>query len=132
MPSIGPAWHFDSQATYVITGAFGGIGRSIARWMMKRNARHLLLLSRSGAQTRAAQILLRDLELGGVAVLAPSCDIGNERSLQASLKKCDTVAHPIQGCIHSAMALKVCYVAKAIPEQSNAYMLGCCFRQNER
>ena len=119
MPSIGPAWHFDPQATYVITGAFGGIGRSTARWMMKRNARHLLLLSRSGAQTRAAQILLHDLELGGVAVLAPSCDIGNERSLLASLKQCDTAAHPIQGCIHSAMALKVCCVARAIRYQSN-------------
>ena len=132
MPTIAAPWHFDPQATYVITGAFGGIGRSIARWMMKRNARHLLLLSRTGAQTRAAQILLRDLELGGVAVLAPSCDIGDEISLLASLKQCDTDAHPIQGCIHSAMALKVCCIARVVREQSNVYMLGCYFRQNER
>lgn len=111
MPTIGPTWHFDPRATYVITGAFGGLGRSIARWMMRRDARHLLLLSRNGARTRAAQILLRDLELGGVAVLAPSCDIGDEMSLLACLKHCDTVAHPIQGCIHSAMALKVCCIA---------------------
>ena len=78
--------------------------------MMKRNARHLLLLSRNGAKTRAAQILLRDLELGGVTVLASPCDIGDERSLLASLKQCDTVEHPVRGCIHSAMALKVCCV----------------------
>ena len=110
MPTVGAPWHFDPHATYVITGAFGGIGRSIARWMMKRNARHLLLLSRNGAQTRPAQILLRDLELGGVTVFAPPCDIGDERSLLASLKQCDTVGHPIQGCIHGAMALKVCCV----------------------
>ena len=90
--------------------------------MMKRNARYLLLLSRNGAQTRAAQILLRDLELGGVAVLAPPCDIGDEMSLLASLKQCDTVAHPIQGCIHSAMALRVCCVTRIIPEQSNVHV----------
>ena len=132
MPIIAAPWHFDPQATYVITGAFGGIGRSIARWMMKRNAKYLLLLSRNGAQTRAAQLLLRDLELGGVTVLAPSCDIGDERSLVASLKQCDTDAHPIQGCIHSAMALKVCCLARVKGEQSNVYMLGCYFRQNER
>ena len=132
MPTVAAPWYFDPEATYVITGAFGGIGRSIARWMMKCNARHLLLLSRTGAKTRAAQILLRDLELGGVAALAPSCDIGDERSLLASLKQCDTIAHPIRGCIHGAMALKVCCVAEVVREQFNEYMLGCYFRQNER
>ena len=74
---------------------------------MKRNARHLLLLSRNGPKSQAAQILLTDLKLGGVVVLAPPCDIGDERSLLAALAQCNTVTHPIKGCIHSAMALKV-------------------------
>ena len=72
MLSIEPSWYFDPQATYVITGAFGGLGRSIARWMMKRNARHLLLLS---CNFPKGQTLILDLKLGGVAVLAPPCDI---------------------------------------------------------
>ena len=110
MPSIEHSWQFDPQATYVITGAFGGLGRSIARWMMKGSARHLLLLSRNGPKDQAAQTLLLDLKLGGVAVLAPPCDVGDEKSLLAGLAQCDTVAHPIEGCIHSAMALKVCRV----------------------
>ena len=111
MPNIEAPWHFDPQATYIITGAFGGLGRSIARWMMKRNARHLLLLSRNGPKSQAAQTLLLDLKLGGVTVLAPTCDIGDEKSLLAGLAHCDTAAHPIKGCIHSAMALKVRGVA---------------------
>lgn len=106
MPSIEAPWYFDPQATYIITGAFGGLGRSIARWMMNRNARHLLLLSRNGAQSQAAQTLLLDLKLGGVTVHAPKCDIGDEKSLLAGLAHCDAAAHPIKGCIHSAMALK--------------------------
>ena len=114
MPSIEPSWHFDPQATYVITGAFGGLGRSIARWMMKRSARHLLLLSRNGSKGQAAQTLLLDLKLGGVAAFAPPCDIGDEKSLLAGLAKLDTVAHPVKGCIHSAMALKVCIIALLI------------------
>ena len=109
MPSIEPTWNFDPQATYVITGAFGGLGRSIARWMMKRSARHLLL-SRNGPKGQAAQTLLHDLKLAGVAVLAPPCDIGDEKSLLAGLAQFDTETHPIKGCIHSAMALKVCRV----------------------
>ena len=107
MPSIAPSWTFDPQATYVITGAFGGLGRSVARWMMRRNARHLLLLSRTGPQSQAAQNLVLDLKQGGVSVLAPPCDIGNEESLVAALEQCDSAAHPVKGCIHSAMALKV-------------------------
>ena len=76
--------------------------------MMNRNARHLLLLSRNGPKSQAAQTLLTDLKLGGVAVLSPPCDIGDEKSLLAALALCNIVAHPIKGCIHSAMALKVC------------------------
>ena len=75
---------------------------------MKRNARHLLLLSRSGPKSQAAQTLLINLKLGGVSVLAPPCDIGDEKSLLVALAQCDTVSHPIKGCIHGAMALKVC------------------------
>ena len=84
--------------------------------MMKRNARHLLLLSRNGPQSQAAQTLLLDLKLGGVTVLAPKCDIGDEKSLLAGLGHCDTATHPIKGCIHSAMALKVRGVALVTPE----------------
>ena len=84
--------------------------------MMKRNARHLLLLSRNGPGSQAAQTLLHDLKLGGVKVLAPTCDIGDEESLLAGLGHCDTEAHPIKGCIHSAMALKVWEVALVPPK----------------
>ena len=113
MPSIEPSWNFDPQATYIITGAFGGLGRSIARWMMKRGARHLLLLSRNGPKGQAAQTLLLELELGGVAVLAPPCDIGDEKSLLAGLAHFDTVAHPVKGCIHGAMTLRVCRIVSS-------------------
>ena len=75
--------------------------------MMKRNTKNLLLLSRNGPRSQAAQTLMTDLKLGGVAVLAPPCDVGDEKSLLAALAQCNTTAHPIKGCIHSAMALKV-------------------------
>ena len=119
MPSVEAAWRFDSRATYIITGAFGGLGRSVARWMMKRGVGRLLLLSRKGPQSEAARTLLRDLELGGVAVLAPTCDVGDEMSLRASLEHCDTVSYPIKGCIHGAMALKVCSIASKPQKHSD-------------
>lgn len=41
-----PTVNFDSESCYVITGALGGLGQSLIRWMGDRGARRLALLSR--------------------------------------------------------------------------------------
>ena len=108
MPSTEPSWYFDEHATYIISGAFGGLGRNIARWMMSRKARHLVLLSRSGAKGKAALALLEDLKKNGLTVEAPACDIGNEKDLASVLTHCAKKLPPIRGCIQGSMVLKVC------------------------
>lgn len=40
------------DATYLITGGLGLIGLSVARWLVERGARHLVLVSRSGVPDR--------------------------------------------------------------------------------
>ena len=37
----------DSEATYLITGGLGALGLIVARWMVERGARHLVLVGRS-------------------------------------------------------------------------------------
>jgi NADPH:quinone reductase and related Zn-dependent oxidoreductases len=39
------------DATYVIIGGTGGLGRSISRWMISKGARHIVLLSRRGSSS---------------------------------------------------------------------------------
>jgi phthiocerol/phenolphthiocerol synthesis type-I polyketide synthase C len=39
-------WH--AEATYLITGGLGGLGLTVARWMVEQGARHLVLTSRTG------------------------------------------------------------------------------------
>jgi NAD(P)-dependent dehydrogenase (short-subunit alcohol dehydrogenase family) len=56
---------FDAHSTYVIAGGLGGIGRSIARWMVSRGVRNLVLLSRSGVSTDARQNLIKEAEGAG-------------------------------------------------------------------
>jgi len=107
MPRAQPSWYFDEHATYVISGGFGGLGRNIARWMMGRKAKHLVLLSRSGAKGEAALALLADLEKNGVEVEASACDIGNEKDLVSVLTHCAKTLPPIKGCIQGSMVLKV-------------------------
>jgi NADPH:quinone reductase-like Zn-dependent oxidoreductase len=96
-----------SDATYVIAGGLGGLGRSAAKWMAGKGARHLLLLSRSGPQSESAKTLVRDLERAGVRVAAPTCDVSNEEQLASVLSSCQQTMPPFRGCIQGTMVLRV-------------------------
>ncbi|KAL8721434.1 MAG: hypothetical protein Q9225_001879 [Loekoesia sp. 1 TL-2023] len=101
-----PTWHFDENATYVISGGLGGLGRSIVRWMVGRKAKYLLLLSRSGANGEAAATLLKELEDTGVHAEIPLCDISSEEVLISVLARYTKTLPPIKGCIQASMVLK--------------------------
>lgn len=107
MPTKKPSWYFDQNATYVVSGGLGGLGRSIARWMMSRGAKHLLLLSRSGTKDEAATALLDELKENGVNAAAPPCDISDEAALVSVLAKYAQAFPPVKGCIQGSMVLKV-------------------------
>lgn len=92
----------------MISGGLGGIGRSIARWMVQRGARHLILLSRSGPQTEAAHILLGELQDQGVEVEVPVANIADGPLLQTKLGELSQRMPPIKGCIQSSMVLADC------------------------
>ncbi|KAF1979893.1 KR-domain-containing protein [Bimuria novae-zelandiae CBS 107.79] len=42
---------FDCNATYILVGGLGGLGRSLITWMAGRGARHIAVISRSGTNT---------------------------------------------------------------------------------
>jgi KR domain/Phosphopantetheine attachment site len=102
-----PRYNFNSNATYLIAGGLGGLGRSIARWMAERKAKNLILLSRSGIQHEAARILLDELKAKGVNVAAPPCDVSDLQALSFTLAECSKTMPPIKGCIQASMVLKV-------------------------
>ncbi|KAF1948945.1 ketoacyl-synt-domain-containing protein [Byssothecium circinans] len=101
-----PTVTLDPNATYVISGGTGGIGRSMARWCCARGARNLILLSRSGATGKAAQALVSDLKAQGVHVEAPPCDVADEQSLRSVLENCLRRMPPIKGCLQASGAYK--------------------------
>jgi NADPH:quinone reductase-like Zn-dependent oxidoreductase len=98
---------FHPNATYIITGGLGGLGKSIAKWMVTRGARNLLLLSRQGGETSAAEPFLNKLTASGVEVFAPKCDIGDEKAVNEVFREVQKCMPPIKGCIQASMVLKV-------------------------
>jgi SAM-dependent methyltransferase/NAD(P)-dependent dehydrogenase (short-subunit alcohol dehydrogenase family)/aryl carrier-like protein len=96
----------DPNATYVVAGGFGGLARRICRWTVERGARNLVLLSRSGPKSTAAQELLCELRLQGVRVECPACDISSTADLQHALEDSLTRLPPVKGCIQGALVLQ--------------------------
>lgn len=99
---------FKQNLSYVVAGGFGGLGRSIIRWMVDRGARHLIILSRSGPRTDAARSLVQELGSRGVHIATPEIDISDLRALQTSLAQLEGRHDmpPIRGCIQATVVLR--------------------------
>ncbi|KAI0120848.1 hypothetical protein F4776DRAFT_672631 [Hypoxylon sp. NC0597] len=99
-------WEFDNEASYVVAGGHGGVGRSIVEWMIGKGAKYLIVLSRSGASSRAATEMVSRLRAKGVAIVTPQCDITSMAALTEVLEVCSRTMPPIKGCINAANALQ--------------------------
>ncbi|KAI1073697.1 hypothetical protein F5B20DRAFT_586970 [Whalleya microplaca] len=106
VPSPEPAANFNTNASYVIAGGLGGIGRSLAAWFGRRGGKYLILLSRSGPTSEAAKNLIKELTAGGVTVATPRCDVSNTQSLKEAINGATKTMPPIKGCIQASMVLK--------------------------
>ena len=79
----------------------------MARWMISRNARNLILLSRSGARTEVARTFLNELRGSGILVEAPACDVTNMSVMQETFGGLMANMPPVKGCIQGSMVRRV-------------------------
>ncbi|KAL4788849.1 hypothetical protein BDV19DRAFT_62188 [Aspergillus venezuelensis] len=94
------------DATYLLVGGAGGIGRSIAHWLVAHGAKHLAVLSRSAETSPTGSILTTELQSKGCRVKLVSCDVSDEGSLARALKTCSEELPPIRGVLQGAMVLQ--------------------------
>ncbi|KAL9640595.1 MAG: hypothetical protein Q9204_000651 [Flavoplaca sp. TL-2023a] len=104
--SVENKYMFDTNATYLISGGLGGLGRCIARWMASRGARNLVLLSRSGPRSTAAHEMIAELTSQGIRVETPPCDAADLGALRSAISEISRTMHPIKGCIQAAGAIQ--------------------------
>jgi NADPH:quinone reductase-like Zn-dependent oxidoreductase/acyl carrier protein len=93
------------DATYLITGGLGGLGLSVARWMVERGARHLVLLGRKGATTPAQTAAVEALRAAGSEVKVAAADVAEPAQLARVLAEVDAHMPPLRGVIHAAGVL---------------------------
>ncbi|KAL6890027.1 hypothetical protein GGI43DRAFT_425686 [Trichoderma evansii] len=58
----------DSSASYLLVGGLGGLGRSVAVWMVQNGARHLTFLSRSAGTTDSDKLFVKEIQSMGCEV----------------------------------------------------------------
>ena len=94
------------DASYLLAGGLGGIGRATAQWMVGHGARNLIFVNRSGEKGKDARDTVRLLREQGCNVCIIACDISDAPSVQNLAEKLKANMPPIRGMIQGAMVLR--------------------------
>jgi acyl transferase domain-containing protein/NADPH:quinone reductase-like Zn-dependent oxidoreductase/acyl carrier protein len=96
---------FRNDRTYLVTGAFGGFGMALVRWMAQEGAQHLVLVGRNGASTGETRSLVTELRRQGGAVSIRALDVADEACVDALLVQIRADGPPLGGIFHAAVVL---------------------------
>jgi NADPH:quinone reductase-like Zn-dependent oxidoreductase/NADP-dependent 3-hydroxy acid dehydrogenase YdfG/acyl carrier protein len=108
----------DPQATYLVTGGLGALGRIAARRLIDSGARSVVLAGRSAEAADDGAPLGPDLP-EGVEVLVRRCDVSREEDVAALVAGLE---RPLRGIVHAAGVLDDAMVAGQTPERLAAVM----------
>ncbi|MEU8901778.1 type I polyketide synthase [Nocardia sp. NPDC048505] len=106
-----------TEGTVLITGGTGGLGATIARHLVNEHGvRALLLISRSGLSSAAAQQLSAELTAAGASVQISSCDVADRDAVRRLLAEIPSAA-PLSGVVHTAGVLDDAVIMSMSPER---------------
>lgn len=106
------------DGTYLITGGLGTLGLDVARWLVGRGARRLVLIGRQGLpprhqwhacadETARARIeAVQALEALGATVRVLALDIADHDAVAAALDPAALDMPPVRGLVHAAAVLR--------------------------
>ncbi|KAI9367806.1 hypothetical protein BJX61DRAFT_268487 [Aspergillus egyptiacus] len=107
VPSMPAQAQLHEDASYIVVGGFGGLGRSIISWLVEHGAKNIVSLSRSGAKDAESRAFVDHIRKQGVTLLASCCDVASPDAV--TLVAQDLVRlglPPVRGVINSAMVLR--------------------------
>ncbi|KAK1753759.1 putative polyketide synthase [Echria macrotheca] len=97
---------FRRDGTHVIVGGTGGLGRSMAKYMVEHGARNVVLLSRSGGGEQMVGQLREEIGCPEAKILVKKCDASDENQVRQLVAECTKTLPPICGVVHAAMVLR--------------------------
>ncbi|NOX38147.1 MAG: amino acid adenylation domain-containing protein [Calditrichaeota bacterium] len=110
------------RAWYLITGGMGALGMEVARWLVDRGARYLMLVGRS-SPTEAVHHQLQQWQEQGVTIRVEQVDISRKTAVEALFQKLQQEALPLKGIVHAAGTLADSTITQMTPEQIDRVVL---------
>jgi len=104
------------ERSALVTGGTGALGAEVARWLVARGARHLVLASRRGPAAPGAAELAAELTEQGVSVSVVACDVA-ERAQLAELLDAWPAEHPLTTVVHTAGVLDDGIIDRLTPQR---------------
>jgi acyl transferase domain-containing protein len=100
------------DASYLITGGLGGVGLAVARRLVDRGARYLVLVGRrglsdyTGQDERLRHSAVGALRARGARVLTLTLDIGDGAAVAATLAAIEQKVPLVRGVVHAAATIE--------------------------
>ncbi|KAE9363949.1 hypothetical protein N431DRAFT_474945 [Stipitochalara longipes BDJ] len=94
---------FDGAASYLLIGGLGGLGRSMATWMVQNGAKNLSFLSRSAGSGKHDANFVREIESMGCTAQLVRGDVSNHDDVARAV---DGTMAPLKGIVQMSMVLR--------------------------
>jgi acyl transferase domain-containing protein/acyl carrier protein len=119
-----------ADASYLVTGGFGGLGLRVAQWLVEQGARRLILMGRTPLPPRSSWdsvadgtsmaeriATVRRLEKMGATVYSAAVDVADTRQLTDFLAAYDQAGWPpIRGVVHAAGVIQDQFLVNMTPD----------------
>ncbi|KAL8912790.1 MAG: hypothetical protein Q9171_002248 [Xanthocarpia ochracea] len=92
-----------SDVSYLIIGGLKGLCGSLAVYMAKHGAKHIVVMSRSGYEDKSSQRILNDLKSEGCQVSLAKRDVSDSSDVRRAFNQATV---PVGGIIQGAMVLR--------------------------
>lgn len=94
------------DVSYLFIGGLGGLGRSIATWLVEKGARQLIFFSRSAGKVTGEDPYIKELAAQGCSVQTFSGSVSNATDVK---KVVSSAEKPIAGVLQASMVLDVSF-----------------------
>ncbi|KAJ5170212.1 Acyl transferase/acyl hydrolase/lysophospholipase [Penicillium coprophilum] len=131
---------FTPDESYLVMDGGDSIGRSIIRWMGRRGAKNIIIMTRSGSESPKVRELESEMRMKGIRLAIYQGDFADANSLEHVIQESSKILPPIRGVIHSDAVLRTMlfetmpfedYCAVVSPRVQGAWNLHQCFSDSQ-
>ncbi|GBN94601.1 Fatty acid synthase, partial [Araneus ventricosus] len=106
---------FYYNKVYIIIGGLGGFGTEVAKWIIKKGGRNLILTSRYGARTAHHYFCLKIWEEQGINVKVSTLNVVFKNEAEKLLEEASRTG-PVGGIFNSALVLRDAFMSDQTAE----------------